>query len=82
MKKKVKEFVRNNKRASKRIEKLTDAQRLLARYIQLYEKDEITDSKLRTLSYACKTYSEISKIHYLEDFENRLTNLEANNEKF
>ena len=81
MKQRVKDFKKN--RASKRITRLSEAQSLLSRYIQLYEKDEISDSKLRTLSYACKTYAEISKIQYLEDLENRLTELEnkAKNER-
>ena len=82
MKAKVSEYIEKNHRASPIIKKLSDAQRLLARYIQMFERDEIDDSKLRSLSYACKTYAEISKINYLEDIENRIEAIEkAQNEK-
>lgn len=80
MKKIVKEFA-VQKRASKKISKLSDAQRLLAKYIQMYERDEISDSKLRTLSYSVKTFAEISKIQYLEVIEERLTKLEKANDE-
>jgi hypothetical protein len=81
MKQKVKDFKKN--RASKRITKLSEAQSLLSRYIQMYEKNEITDNMMRTLAYACKTYAEISKIQYLEEIETRLVELEkrSTNEK-
>ena len=88
MKAKVREFIEKNKtlRASPKIQKITDSQRLLARYIQMYERDEITDTKMRTLAYACKTYAEIGRINIdvveIENINQRIEAIEkAYNEK-
>ena len=60
----------------KKISKVKDARRLLANLIYLYQKGEVSSEHLKTLCYALIKYSELYKTETLEEFQERLTNLE------
>jgi len=77
MKKVVKEYIKSNKERTKKLSKQTEAGELVAKYIQLYEKDKIDNTKFRNLCYGAKIYSEILRNYWLDEAEKRLEELEA-----
>lgn len=55
---------------------ITDASRKLAKIIRLYEQDEISTEKFRSLVYGISKYGELINKEKLEEIEKKIAELE------
>ncbi len=63
------------------INSMSEAVKKLAKYIREYENNQISTEKFRALVYGISNYIGVQKTtKEIEDFEQRLKNLEAKND--
>lgn len=61
---------------AKRVNKIKDARRLLAKLIYEFQMGKVSSEYLKTLCYALIKYSELFKVETLESINERISDLE------